>query len=455
MNTKNKKIAIIGAGITGLTTAYYLNKAGIDFKIFEKSDHIGGVIKSVNSKDFQYEIGPNSGVIANGEIADLFEELKSDCKHEVADHASAKRLIWKKNKWHALPSGPFSAVSTPLFTFYDKFRILGEPFRKKGDNPDETLSSLVKRRMGNSFLNYAIDPFILGIYAGDPDYIVPKYALPKLYNLEQKYGSFIGGAIKKRKEPKSDQDKKATREIFSMEGGLEKLPKALLKNIGEKQVIKNCQKLVVNKTEEGYSIQYNGEIKTGFTDIISTVNAKELPDILAFIDSEKLKSITNLKYAKVTEVTIGFNQWKGIKLDAFGGLVPFKENRNILGVLFMSTLFKNRAPEEGALLTIFVGGTRKETLAELNDDELKDLMAKEFKIMMGISDFNPDLFKTTHYKHAIAQYGADTKDRYEAIDIIEKEHPGLKLGGSLRNGVGIADRVKQGKEFASMFSNED
>ena len=449
MTTTNKKIAIIGAGITGLTTAYYLHKAGIEFKIFEKSNHIGGVIKSVNSKDFQYESGPNSGVIANGEIADLFEELKADCKHEVADHASAKRLIWKKNKWHALPSGPVSAVFTPLFTLYDKFRILGEPFRKKGTNPNETLAALVKRRMGNSFLNYAIDPFILGIYAGDPDYIVPKYALPKLYNLEQDYGSFIGGALKKRKEAKSEQDKKATREIFSIEGGLENLPKALLKHIGENRVVKNCQDLSVEKANKHYNIRYNDVVETDFTDVITTVNANDLPPILSFVDKEQLSPITQLKYAKVTEVTIGFNQWKGIKLDAFGGLVPFKEDRNILGVLYMSTLFKNRAPKGGALLTIFVGGTRKESLAELNEDELKNLMAKEFKIMMGISDFNPDLFKTTHYKHAIAQYGSDTKGRYDAIESIESKNTGLKLGGSLRNGVGIADRVKQGKEFAS------
>lgn len=453
MTTTNKKIAIIGAGITGLTTAYYLHKAGIEFKIFEKSDHIGGVIKSANSKNFQYESGPNSGVIANAEIANLFEELSTDCKHEVADHASARRLIWKKNKWHALPSGPISAVFTPLFTLYDKFRILGEPFRKKGNNPNETLASLVKRRMGNSFLNYAIDPFILGIYAGDPDYIVPKYALPKLYNLEQNYGSFIGGALKKRKEPKTEQDKKATREIFSIKGGLENLPKALLKNIGNNRVIKNCQELRVEKNQNEFDILYNDVTEKGFTDIITTVNAHDLPSILSFIDEKKLKPITNLKYAKVTEITVGFNQWKGIKLDAFGGLVPFKEDRNILGVLFMSTLFKNRAPKNGALLTIFVGGTRKEALAELNEEELKSLMAKEFKLMMGISDFNPDLFKTSHYKHAIAQYGSDTKDRYEAIDAIESEYKGLNLGGSLKNGVGIADRVKQGKDLASKITN--
>ena len=244
MNITDRNIAIIGGGITGLTAAYYLKKAGLRFKVFEKSDHLGGVIRTVNDGDFLYETGPNSGVLGNAEMAELFEEIKKDCKIELADHSSARRLIWKKNKWHALPSGPVSAVTTPLFSLYDKFRILGEPFRKRGANPHESLAGLVRRRMGKSFLNYAIDPFILGIYAGDPEYIVPKYALPKLYNLEQKYGSFIGGTIKKRKEPKSDRDQKATREIFSAEGGLEQITRALVKNIGEENIIKNIDDVV-------------------------------------------------------------------------------------------------------------------------------------------------------------------------------------------------------------------
>jgi len=452
MNITDRNIAIIGGGITGLTAAYYLKKAGLKFKVFEKSEHLGGVIRTVNDGDFLYETGPNSGVLGNAEMAELFEEIKEDCKIELADHSSARRLIWKKNKWHALPSGPVSAVTTPLFSLYDKFRILGEPFRKRGTNPHESLAGLVRRRMGKSFLNYAIDPFILGIYAGDPEYIVPKYALPKLYNLEQKYGSFIGGTIKKRKEPKSDRDQKATREIFSAEGGLEQITRALVKNIGEENIIKNCTQLSVEYSDPGYNIHYNSNSLNGFTDVISTINAHGLSSLLPFIDERILEPVSQLKYAKVTELTIGFKKWKGIKLNAFGGLVPFRENRDILGVLFMSTLFKNRAPKDGALLTIFVGGTRKEKLAELDHEELRKLMANEFKSMMGVDQFNPDLFISTHYEYAIAQYGADSKERLQSIDDIENKHPGLFLAGSIRNGVGIADRVKQARDIVELIT---
>jgi len=351
---KTKRVAIIGAGITGLTTAFYLKKAGIPFTIFEKSDKIGGVMQSKSDGTFLYETGPNSGVIAQAEMAELFEDLKDKCEIELANDASEKRLIWKNGHWKALPSGLISAVTTPLFKFTDKLRVLGEPFRKKGNNPNEDLASLVKRRLGQSFLDYAIDPFILGIYAGDPSYIVPKYALPKLYNLEQDYGSFIGGAIKKSRIPKTEADKKANRKIFSSKGGLTKLISALVEEIGKENIITETEVEVLNNS---FALKVNGK-KEQFSEVVFTGTATKLSSLMPFLEKDLLAPIESLHYAKVVEASIGFKIWEGIKLDAFGGLVPYREDKNILGVLFMSSLFKNRAPEGGALFTIFSGGIR-------------------------------------------------------------------------------------------------
>ncbi len=442
-----KKIAIIGAGITGLATAYYLQKKGINVTIFERENHIGGVIKSPNEKGFLYETGPNSGVLSSPEIVNLFEELKDLCTLDKANHSAARRLIWKGNKWHALPSSLWSAIATPLFSWYDKLRILAEPFRAKGTNPNENLAELVKRRMGKSFLNYAIDPFILGIYAGDPAYLVPRFALPKLYNLEQTYGSFIKGSIQKAKIPKTEEEKKATREIFSVKGGLEQFPKALVTKIGDENIVLNATNLSVSKAENKYIL--NNKL---FDEIISTVTANELENIFSFLPKGDFEHIKNLQYAEVAEVTLGFENWNGMKLDAFGGLVPFGENKNILGVLFMSTLFKNRCPEKGAWLTIFTGGTRKPELAKLSDEELKNKIKNDLIQMLEIKEFKPTIFHLTRYKRAIAQYGIDSENRLEAIRKIETENKGIHLAGSIRDGVGIADRVKQAKDLTNSIS---
>jgi len=246
----SKKVAVIGAGLTGLTTAYYLHKKGIDVTVFDKADRAGGVIQTYQEDGFIYENGPSTGVLGTPEAAELIEELSDLCQLEIADEDAKFRWIWKAGRWVALPSGLMGGITTPLFTFADKLRLLGEPFRKAGTDPNETLADLVRRRMGKSFLKYAVDPFILGIYSGDPARLVTKYALPKLYNLEQKYGSFIGGAMKKAKEPKSDRDKKATREVFSMSGGLSNLIDALVKKIGLKRVVLDAQNIVVAQDEK-------------------------------------------------------------------------------------------------------------------------------------------------------------------------------------------------------------
>ncbi len=439
---KEKKVAIIGAGITGLVTAYYLKKAGIAFRIFEKTAHIGGVIETCEKDGFVYERGPNSGVLANVETVEFFESLGDHCKLEIADASSAKRLIWKGGKWYALPSGFVGGITTPLFSIKDKLRLLGEPFRKKGTDPNETLSRLVIRRMGQSFLDYAIDPFILGIYAGDPAYIVPKYALPKLYQLEQDYGSFIGGAIKKSRKKKSPSEKKVTREIFSIEGGLQRLTETLTEIIGLENIELECDAVFVERTAQNYRVHFKNR-QEDFTHSVSTINGDGLPQLFPFVEMKHWTPIVSLKYAKVTEVAIGYKKWKGISLDAFGGLIPFKEKRNILGVLFMSSQFKNRAPEGGALLTTFVGGMRKPELADLKGDELFRLIKKELEITMGVKDLEPDMLQFSMHRRAIAQYGTDSEARFRAVADIELQHKGIYLGGSIHDGIGMADRIKQ------------
>jgi oxygen-dependent protoporphyrinogen oxidase len=448
-------VVILGAGLTGLTAAFYAKKKGLKVVLIEKNNRVGGVIHTIRDEDFVFETGPNTGVLSHPEVVELFEDLASYCKLETANAEAKKRLIWKAGQWHALPDGLIKAIKTPLFSAKDKLGILGEPFRKKGTNPFESVADLVKRRLGHSYLDYAVDPFISGVYAGDPSQLVTKYALPKLYALEQKYGSFIKGGLKKGFEKKDERMKKATREVFSAEGGLEMLVKSIEANLDGRNIFLNSGNTRVEKVKDKYEVTTSSaNISYTFSSkyVISTTDAETLPALFPFLQPNEFEPITNLKYAKVTQVILGFKNWNGIPLDAFGGLVPSKEKRNILGVLFISSFLKNRAPRNGALLSVFIGGIKKPELFNLSDIEIKELVSNELKEMMQLKSVEPEIMHIFRYPKAIPQYERSSKERIEAIEKIQEKFPGLILAGGIRDGIGMADRIKQAHTIIQQLS---
>ncbi|SMO39023.1 oxygen-dependent protoporphyrinogen oxidase [Saccharicrinis carchari] len=450
-------VVIVGAGLTGLTLAFYLQKGGKKVALVEKSDRLGGAIQTIHEKEFVYEMGPNTGVIGTEGIVQLFDDLKEHCELITPDPVAKERWILKKGQWEPLPSGLLSAIGTPLFSFKDKCRILGEPWRKKGTDPDETLAQLVKRRLGKSFLNYAVDPFISGIYAGDPTKLITRFALPKLYNLEQKYGSFIKGSIQKRKEPRTELQKRVSREVFSVKGGLQNLITALENNISKDSVFCGCQQIKVSKHDKGFSTELNtigGEQFSIESDkVITTFGGQGIGDVLPFLPLTLLKPVADTTYAKVVQVVVGYKHWDGKNIKAFGGLVPSVENKDILGILFPGTLFSGRCPAHGALLSVFVGGMKKPHMIVKSDEEIQQMVLREIELTLQC-DQQPDLINVFRYPKAIPQYDISTKERYAAIHSIEKEYSGLYLAGNIKGGIGMADRVQQAWDLAKALLDE-
>jgi len=457
MNHTHIDIAIIGAGLTGLTTAFWLTRAGKKIQIIERQDRAGGQIRTFQENGFVYESGPNTGVVSYPEVAELFAALSPDCTLETAREESKKRWIWKGNKFHALPSGLVSAVTTPLFTLYDKFRILGEPFRAKGTNPDESVAELAARRLGKSFVDYAVDPFLSGVYAGNPHTLVTRHALPKLYNLEQDYGSFIKGSIAKAKLPKSERDKLATKKVFSAVGGLERLAEALVKAIGKEQITLSASEVKIQPQDKQWLINYRtpeGEQSLIANKVVTTCGPYALPDLLPFIPKEDIGQISNLHYAPIIQASVGFHNTRGLQFGAFGGLVPSKEKRDVLGILFPSACFVGRSPEEGALFSFFIGGVRHADMLDWSDEKLKDMILKNIHSMLKFpADAQPDLIKIHRHQKAIPQYEKSSEARFKMIEELQIRYPGLILAGNIKGGIGMADRIRQAtgiaKEIAS------
>ena len=462
---KQFSVVIIGGGLTGLSLASQLDKEGISFLLLERADRLGGQVHTLQEKGYTYEVGPNTGTVSTPEVVDFFEYAAPEAMLEEADQASNSRWVWKGNQFHPIPSGIWSGLTTPLYSWKDKLSVPFEPFRKRGTDPNETVGELARRRLGKSIVDYTIDPFIGGIYAGDPYQLVTRLALPKLYNLEQKYGSFIGGAIKKAREPKSERDKKASKKIFSAVGGLENLIKAVSKKIckaGEVQLgVKNISIIPhkLSSADETWVVSYTDRDGSRQSiqchNVVTTVRGDLLPPLFTPELADKMSFIATTPYAPITEVCVGFDHLPNIPRAAFGALIPSIEKRDVLGILFPSSCFKNRTPyPDSALFTIFMGGLRtKELVLDKSQSEQEDIALRELYSMMKIPKaIKPDMVHVACYKKAIPQYDVRTGQRHQDIKRIENTYKGLYLAGGIIGGIGMANRITQGIELGKVIA---
>ena len=455
-NSQTCDIAVIGAGLTGLTTAFLLREKGRDVQVLERENRIGGQIRTHLTADFVMESGPNTGVVSCAEVPELFDKLAGACEMQTARETSKRRLIWKDGRFRTLPSGPISGMSTSLVTFADKLRLFAEPWCPKGTDPDETVGQLTERRLGRTFLRYAVDPFISGVYAGDPMRLVTRYALPKLYNLEQNYGSFIRGAVAKRKEPKSERDLRATKKVFSVRGGLGRLIDAMEQSIGHDRITLSATDMTIVPAADRWTITWRAP--DGATHIltcrrvVTTCPSYALPALLPFVDSRLAADLDNLYYAPIVQASVGIRNTAGVRFAAFGGLVPSCEHQQVLGILSPSACFDGRAPDQGAVLSFFMGGVRHPDYVTKTDDQLTAIVDDALHRMLGLPpDVQPDTLKIFRHPHAIPQYEASSGTRLAAIDTLQRRYPGLILAGNIKGGIGMADRIRQATELAEQL----
>lgn len=453
MKTKYDAV-VIGAGLTGLTTALLLKRKGFSVLVVEKSDRTGGAIQTKNREGYVYETGPVTASLSNIETVWLFDMLKGKCELELAREEANRRLIFRKGRLLEIPCGLIGGIRTPLFHWKDKLRLLGEPFRKAGMDPDENIASLVVRRMGKSFLDYAVQPFIGGIYAGDPEKLITRLALPKLYHLEQNYGSFIKGAIQKAKLPKSEQEKRVTKKIFSVKGGLGNLTKVLAESVGYEHILLNENCKVFPSGDSGWRVALlSGEVRATY--IICTTGGHAVGEIVDFMPASTRASIEKINYAKIVHAAVGVKSAKRLGAKAFGLLLPSVEKRDLLGILYPSTCFDGRASNGKALLSVFLGGVNNPEIIHKTTSGIKEIILQELKRIYGLSGEDIDFIDVFKHYHAIPQYEIACDEALANISGFERMYPGIILAGNMRGGIGIPNRIKQAFDIMSCLMKND
>ncbi len=449
------KIVVLGAGISGLATAFQLQQKGFEVTVVERNKRPGGSMISERKEGFLIDYGPNSGLEMTPVIRKLVDEAGITEQMIYANEEGDKRYILRNGQLHPLPMSPPQFLKTKLFSTSAKLRLLAEPFvGRSNDGYYQSIAEFVRRRLGSEFLDYAINPFVAGVYAGDPEKLSVKSAFPKLYALEENYGGLIKGMFKGAKERKKRAEQsKQNAKMFSFKDGMQTFPEALTEKLNDVRL--ECKIKSVKKEGDSFITIYEqgGEEKQLRSDaVISALPAYVAAEVLENIDSELAGHLKEIYYPPVQVLFLGFEKSAvGQALDGFGYLIPQKEEQSYLGAIWSSVIFVNRAPEDKAAFTIFVGGARSPELFEIPRDELFQKVLTEFKRTMEITD-DPVFIAEKFWDKAIPQYNLGYVEHENYFNKFEGENPGLFLSGNYRGGISVGDCVKNSEIVANKVS---
>lgn len=436
-----KKIAIIGAGITGLTLGYLL-KDSFAVTLYEKNSRPGGWIRTLNHEDFLFELGPRScRPKGNGRYTlKLIEELNLTNEIIKGSPTATKRYLFVNQKLQSIPSNPFSFIASPL-TRPMTLSLLKEPWIRPSRLNDETIHNFTSRRFGNHAANTLFNPMTLGIYAGDIHRLSMKSCFPLLHEWEQKHRSVIRGAFK----PKSSHpiqspfiDSLQKEPLFTFRKGMETLTQTLSHKIND-SIHYNTSILSIQASKRDVTLQ-------------TAAGLISYDHLFLCIPSRQLKSyfpdIPTIETASVVTASIGFKHYT-LRNEGFGHLVPSSEGEKILGVVWDSSAFpeQNQNPQE-TRLTVMMGGAMHPDIVNLPEGTLENMAIDALKRHLKIHTY-PDTILISRAKHAIPQYTLGHEERVKEIS--SKLPDSITILGNSFNGVAINDCIAHAYKTVCSF----
>jgi protoporphyrinogen/coproporphyrinogen III oxidase len=448
---------VVGAGISGLTTAYALQKSGISTFVFESTSRPGGVIQSIQREGFLLECGPQS-FSGNASLTTVFKDLGIMDQRLLAD-PKAPRYVLIQGKLQNVPMSP-AILMSPFMSGGTRTAILRDLFgTSHPPEPDESIADFVRRKFSPTLLERLVGPFTSGIYAGDPEQLSLRAAFPILYEAETAKGSIIRGtlsALKAKKEKRGDTPReKPTLQTFR--DGNDTLLRALAKNLGER-IFCDTEVLAVDPLDpsrEPNSPRFHITLKTPRGEERIEVERLVLANspiaagrVLSRLNPAFEAELGAIEYAAIGVVSLGYRKVDiGHSLAGFGFLIPRSSGLNALGSVWNSSLFPGRAPEGYALLTSFVGGATNPTIVQKTPEELVALVHREIAPILSIRN-QPVFSNVTIWPRALPQYNLGHVARLARLEKLRANFPGLHFAGNYLNGPAIGTCVEHALQLA-------
>jgi protoporphyrinogen/coproporphyrinogen III oxidase len=445
-------VAVIGGGISGLCAAWQLSQLGISFTLYESSSRLGGMMGTERRNGYLLERGPSTLLATSPRITALVTALGLNDRIVLPSAAAKRRYIVKRGRLEALPRSPLEALRTPLLSTAGKLRVLAEPFvRARREAGQESLANFVSRRLGGEVLDYFVNPFVGGIYAGDPERLSVEHAFPKLFQLEQEYGSLIRGAVLGAPKRAHSADKsKPNARMFAFDDGMQVLIDALSRTMYG--AIRAGQAAAgVERTSAGWRIEFEHGRPVEHNAVLLCAPAHRIGRWLSSAGTD-LSPLRSIDYPPIVRVVLGFKRNQvAHPLDGFGALIPATEAFHSLGVFFSSSVFPNRAPDGHVGITVFAGGARRPALCALDGWLALESALSDARRLLGIS--GPPAFRDVSFiPRSIPQYELGYAEIKRSMDRLEQESPGLFLAGNYRDGISAADSILSGLNAAQRIA---
>lgn len=436
-------VVIVGGGISGLSAAYTLYKRGLEVLVVEAAPEVGGAMRSsVTPEGYVLDWGPNTAATKDPRLWADFADLGLNARLIAADRRGKRRYVLLNGRPEEIPSSPVGLLRTPLLSGAAKLRVLREPFVPRTTASDESVASFFARRIGPEPTARLLDPFVAGVYAGDPGQISVKAAFPSIWEAEQRAGSIIKGTLSGREKPAPGAPKapKMRSVTFNFPSGIAEWPRTIASALGPRRVWCGARATSLRPTGALWHLTVERERMPETVEaraVILALPAYAAASLVDELDVAAATALRGIPYAPVSVVQLGYRREQvGHPLDGFGVLAPSGERRRFLGILWSSSLFAGRAPAGHVLTTTLLGGALNPGLALQSDDDLIATAIAENAAVLQINSA-PELTHATRWERAIAQYTFGHDARIAELERLERERPGLHFVGSYRGGVGV------------------
>ena len=471
-NLSEKKVAIIGGGIAGLSAAYTLQEkareAGlpITFTLFESAPALGGKIVTDQVDGFTVEGGPDSFLAQKPWAAQMAQALGLEPELIGTNPDQKKLYVINRGRLTPMPDGVMLIIPTRFMPFITSTLIswpgkirMGMDFfipRRKGDD-DESLADFIRRRLGKEALDKIAEPLLSGIHVSDPEKQSLLGTFPRFRNIEKQHGSLIRGMLAQRRASHSNGKAAAApaktswkSSIFvSMRGGMGQLVRELEHSLSGGQVLTNCRVTeVLPLPEGGYQIRTEDGATQHADAVVLAPPAFVSAELVSGFAPKLAQALGTIRYVSTATVSIAYKKADvGDRMKGIGFIVPRSENRKVTACTMTSTKYAWRAPEGKMMLRCFVGGPGREEAVDRSDEEIINDVRAEIKDLFGVTA-EPVLARVYRWIKGNAQYDVGHLDRVKQMHALCSEIPGLFLTGSAYEGIGIPDCVHQGQQAA-------